>query len=608
MTRIETVDLASTTAAYHALATIAPGNSQVIHVAGQAGTTRNGTVPTDYESQIHLALLNLRGILILSGASVKDILKLTLYIVNYDPAYRVHTRHLQRFLAGHRPAITLVPVAQLAAPAWLFEVDAVVVRPGPAVPRLLPGTSSRGDLDVVIVGAGLAGLSAASKLQRAGLSYLILEARDRVGGKTWSQPVPGDDSGHGVVDLGAAWINDVNQSKVYALAKRFGAEILEQNTTGLCVLQDANGDCSTFEYGELPKFDAATVRDIARIRDMVEADCHTLDSSLPQNTEWDSMTFEAYLRSRGASKDALATAAVWTRAMLGQDPRDISALWFIAYCKAGGGLLQMRSDRKGGGQHLRIRQGMQMISKGIAETLPQDVLCLSSPVVSITQESSSGVELVTTDRTTPRARKAIITVPSPVLKTIDFSPRLPASKQLWAESSNYGYYTKAMMIFRTPFWVEKGYCGLIQSFVGPASVIRDTSSLPDKKYILTCFMSSDSGRAWAVLPTDGRKKTLVEQIGKLFDAEAEAARDFVDLVTYEWVNDPYAGWGCPCIALTPGVMDAVGGAVREPALNLYFAGTETAVRWRGYMEGAIESGERAAAEVMQGLKTASARL
>ena len=89
------------------------------------------------------------------------------------------------------------------------------------------------------------------------------------------------------------------------------------------------------------------------------------------------MTFEAYLWSRSAGKETLATSAVWIRAMLGQDLRDISALWFIAYCKAGGGLLQMRSDRKGGGQHLRIRQGMQMISKVIAETLPQDVVCLA---------------------------------------------------------------------------------------------------------------------------------------------------------------------------------------------------------------------------------------
>ena len=148
MTRVETVDLATTTTAYYAPATITSANSQVIHVAGQAEMTKDGTVPADYESQVHLALLNLRKILILSGASVKDILKLTLYIVNYNSASRVHTRHLKRFLAGHRPAITLVPVARLAAPAWLFEVDAVAVRPASAVPRSLTGTANMGKLDV----------------------------------------------------------------------------------------------------------------------------------------------------------------------------------------------------------------------------------------------------------------------------------------------------------------------------------------------------------------------------------------------------------------------------------------------------------------------------
>ncbi|KAL4928143.1 uncharacterized protein BDV17DRAFT_298687 [Aspergillus undulatus] len=579
MARIKAIDLSNTTSTYYAPATIAPENTQIIYIAGQPGSTKGGIAPADYESQIHLALLNLRKILIVAGASIKHILKLTLYV----------------FLAGHRPAITLVPVQQLAVPGWLFEADAVVARP-------------TGDVDVIIIGAGLAGLTAATELQRAGLSFVVLEARDRVGGKTWSQPVPGDENV--VVDIGAAWINDVNQTRVHALARRFGAEILEQNTTGLCVLEDANGETSTFPYGELPKFDAATAQGVARIRDMVEADCQTVDPTRPQSTEWDSLTFEAYLRSRGASKEALATATVWTRAMLGHDPRDISALYFLTYCKSGGGLLQMRPDRKGGGQHLRFRHGTQLMAKGLAGDLPQGSVRLSSPVASITQESgSSTVEIKTTNEKTFRGRKAISTVPSPVLNTISFTPSLPPPKQLWAESAIYGYYTKAMMIFSTPFWIEKGYCGLTQSFRGPASVIRDTSSLPDQKYVLTCFMSGDPGRAWAALSTAEGEKALIAQIGKLFDSKTEASRDFESMVTYEWVNDTYSGWGCPCIALTPGVLDTVGnGAVREPAGDLHFAGTETAIHWRGYMEGAVESGERAAGEVVRALASASARL
>ncbi|KAE8551063.1 hypothetical protein EYB25_007297 [Talaromyces marneffei] len=611
MTGVKIVDFAKCSGGYYAPATLSPTNSEVLYVSGQPGSTRGGIVPTDYESQIHLALLNLRKIMIIGGVTVKDILKLTLLIVNYDPKQRKHARPLEKFLTGHRPAITLVPVAQLAVPGWLFEIDAVIARPSSSVsiPRQLSLEPVEKIVDVVIVGAGLAGLAAATELQRAGHSFMILEARDRVGGKTWSQALL--DGEQGVVDLGAAWINSTNQSKMYALAKKYGAEILEQNTTGKCVLQDADGNCSTFEYGDLPKFNTAIAKDVARIRDMVEADCQTLNPARPQNAEWDSVTFEAYLRSSGASAEALATATVWTRAMLGQDPKDISALYFLTYCRSGGGLLQMRSDRLGGGQHLRIRQGTQLFSIGLAKDLPEGTVCLSTPVSSITQGNiSSDIEVTTVNQKKFRARKVITTVPSPVLKTISFTPDLPSSKKLWSESSVYGYYTKAMMIFRTPFWVEKGYCGLSQSFTGPAAVIRDTSSLPDQKHILTCFVAGDPGRVWAALATEEREMALVKQIGQLFNSKVEASRDFVNMVTYEWISDPYSGWGCPCASLTPGVMDTLGGSgLREPFGDLHFAGTETAVNWRGYMEGAVESGERAAAEVIQGLKAgALARL
>jgi monoamine oxidase len=104
-------------------------------------------------------------------------------------------------------------------------------------------------IDVVIIGAGLAGLSAARDILKAGLSCTILEARDRVGGKTWSQELP---DSKGVVDLGAAWINDVNQTRVFALAKKYNAEFIEQNTIGEVAIQDTEGGVASFAYGELP--------------------------------------------------------------------------------------------------------------------------------------------------------------------------------------------------------------------------------------------------------------------------------------------------------------------------------------------------------------------
>ncbi|CAD0098413.1 unnamed protein product, partial [Aureobasidium mustum] len=444
---------------------------------------------------------------------------------------------------------------------------------------------TREEADVVVIGAGLAGLTAARDIIKSGLSCIILEARDRVGGKTWSQQLA---DGKGTVDLGAAWINDVNQTQVYALAKQYNAELIEQNTTGQRLIRLVR--CCSKE-------------DVARIRDMCEADCQKLDTFNPDDKILDSMSFEAYLQSRGASETSMSTATVWTRAMLGQEPKDLSALYFLNYCKSGGGLLQMRSDRKGGGQHLRVRQGMQLFSKGLASDLPNGVIRLSSPVIAINNNTGNGTVEVHTQGQIIRARKVITTVPTPVLRNISFSPDLPSSKRTWIESTTYGYYTKAMMVFRTPFWVDKGFCGLTQSFIGPAGVIRDTSSPTDNKHILTCFLGGKPGFAWAALSDTDREQSLLKQIGQLFDAEDVAEKEFVQLVTYEWVKDEYSGWGCPCTGLPPGVLSSLGGgSLRKPWADMHFAGTETAGEWKGYMEGAVRSGERAAAEVLKDLQ------
>ncbi|KAH1645842.1 hypothetical protein KXX16_000924 [Aspergillus fumigatus] len=114
-------------------------------------------------------------------------------------------------------------------------------------------------------------------------------------------------------------------------------------------------------------------------------------------------------------------------------------------------------------------------------------------------------------------------------------------------------------------------------------------------------MAGDPGRAWAALSTKERERSLLDQLAKLFGV-ANLDNEFVQMTTYEWVHDEWSGWGCPCAALTPGVLDTLGpDALRESYGNLHFAGTETAGEWKGYMEGAIRSGERAAAEVVKSL-------
>jgi monoamine oxidase len=214
--------------------------SRIIATAGQVGVDTNGVVPTDYDAQIALAFSNLRRALEAAGASVKNIMKLTYYIVNYDFYGRRYFKHLYEFLDGYHPATTLIPVAALARPEFLFEVEALAtVRQAPVQ-----------KVDVVVVGAGISGLQAAYDIQKAGLSCVVLEARDRVGGKTLSVDLL--DEGK-VVDLGAAWINSTNQSRMFAMTKEFGLKTVVQNTVGDAIMHDLDGSVSSFPYGGLPK-------------------------------------------------------------------------------------------------------------------------------------------------------------------------------------------------------------------------------------------------------------------------------------------------------------------------------------------------------------------
>lgn len=223
------------------------GPARVIYTSGMVGQYADGSISDSYVEQIKQSLVNIGHCLKASGATVKDVLKLTYYIVNYDPNNRPHAALIFEWLEGHRPATALVPVPKLASPRFLFEIEAVAAVRDPAlasqIPRPVPGKVD--NFDVVVVGAGLSGLQAAYDLQKAGLRTVVLEARDRVGGKTWTVQTA---NGKGAIDLGGTWINDTNQSKMWELGQKFGMEYIVQNIKGDCTLQDHG----RFPFGELP--------------------------------------------------------------------------------------------------------------------------------------------------------------------------------------------------------------------------------------------------------------------------------------------------------------------------------------------------------------------
>jgi monoamine oxidase len=326
----------------------------------------------------------------------------------------------------------------------------------------------------------------------------------------------------------------------------------------------------------------------------------------------DNMTFQAWVSQRTKNNArAQSTAEVWSHAVMGVDPGEVSALFILDYIRTSLGLMSIRGDLEHGGQHLRIREGVSAFCEGLLQRLEPETVKLNSPVRAITTLSGDRVHLRTIGGETFLARRVIVTVPSPVYRTITFSPALPAAKTAYANATKLTGYIKYLPVFSKPFWREHGFCGLGQSFVGPVCVFRDTSiEAADtgtsgssdlggrvQNFALTCFIAGRNARRFAAYSWEEKRRAVMQQISCMFNKGADVSDLLVEVLESRWSSEQYNGWGCPIPTLGPGVYDACFDAFVAPAGRLHFIGNETASYWRGYMEGALASAERGVAEV-----------
>jgi monoamine oxidase len=268
------------------------------------------------------------------------------------------------------------------------------------------------------------------------------------------------------------------------------------------------------------------------------------------------------------------------------EPAEVSLLHVLFYAAAAGGWDDLL-DTEGGAQQDRLAGGTQQLSIRIAEELG-DRVRLSAPVRAVRIDGDGVVAGEV------RARRVIVAVPPALAARIEYDPPLPGVRDQLTQRMPMGSVIKCMAVYEEPFWREDGLSGQAVSLPGPAQVVFDNTP-PSGSPGLIGFLEARDARKLAGLPAGERREAVLRGFQRLFGRRAAHPLLYVEK---DWSSEVYSR-GCYAGVLGPGAWTGYGRALREPVGRIHWAGTETATRWMGYLDGAIESGKRAAAEVMR---------
>jgi monoamine oxidase len=444
------------------------------------------------------------------------------------------------------------------------------------------------EADVVVVGAGLSGLVAARHLAAAGQIPLVLEARDRVGGRTLNRPI-----GEGqVAEIGGQWVGPT-QDRILALASELGIETFPTYYEGRNLL-DLGGRLRRYK-GTIPRLAPHVLLDIRRARRRIDRLAATVPGDAPWRApaavELDSTTLGSWLDRNVRTRRARRVLEIAGGTLWGMPTGQMSLLWAL-HCVNSGGGFDALVDTEGGAQQDRFVGGSQLISVRIAESLGESVR-LASPVRAIEQDGS-GVS-AHADGLTARARRAIVAVPPNLTARIRFAPPLSGRRDQLAQRMASGALTKCTAVFDEPFWRDDGLTGEAVTDQGPIVTTFDNSPPEGSPGVLVSFIGGPTAVEHARLPESERRRRVVGCLRRLFGDRAQHPSAYFEQA---WAEEEWSGGG-PVCSPAPGALSAYGEELRRPSGRVHWAGAETATRWCGYMDGAVRSGERAAGEVLE---------
>ena len=447
-----------------------------------------------------------------------------------------------------------------------------------------------GPLDAIIVGAGLAGLKAARELKAAGKSFRVLEARDRIGGRSKPGVIAGQK-----VDFGGQWVGP-QQKLLLAEAAELGVQTYAQHTYGKNIL-DMDGTIKSYK-GDIPGLGLLSLLELSLLEKRWTRESATLPVGAPwlaqQAAEWDAQTVESWVLKHVRTKHARDFARIVTRAVFCAEPGQLSYLYFLEYLKQGQGL-ECLTGVQGGAQQDKFVGGAWQVPERMATDV-EDHIILKAPVHYVIQ--GADYASVVTEKGTFDARRVIMAVPPALASRINYNQPLPTKRDGLSQRMPMGSVIKIHVAYDRPFWRKSGFSGMATSTERAFNLVFDQtppdSDMNEDIGILVGFIDGQHAVEMSALSEDQRQGQVIADLTHYFGADAATPLAYAE---NDWTADEWSR-GCYVGTMAPGTMTTYGEALRAPCGRIHWAGTETATEWMGYLEGALQSGIRAAEEVV----------
>jgi len=487
--------------------------------------------------------------------------------------------------------------------------------------------------DVVVVGAGFAGLSAARALRAAGLSVVVLEARPRVGGRTLNAELTPNGFPGRVVEMGGQFVGPLPnepatasipgqevynpQDRVYNLARQLGIGTYKTYN---------QGDYLNYQRGQAVRYSSSTriPPDLGTanagialgiLNQMAKQVPRDAPWNAPQAAEWDGETVESWMRRTlvppagpDADTNHLITLAI--EAVMSVEPRELSLLELLWYVASAGNLDNL-VDTANGAQDSRFIGGSQAVPIAMAKQLGDSVV-LGTPVRRI-EHASDGMVVARGEGFSVTARRCIVAIPPPLAGRIVYDPPLSALdprgflRDQLTQHYPMASILKVNVLYERPFWRDSGLAGQVTSDSGAVRATFDNTPYPDPQTTdvspgaILGFIEADEARYWTARTRTERYQAVIQDLANYLGPKAltplGGMNGYYEML---WNREEFSGGG-PIAVPGPGVLYQFGTALRHPIGLVHWAGTETAIRWSGYMDGAVESGQRAAGEVVAAL-------